>query len=911
MKQLLQKQLDIIKRDKSISDLVMNQAKAIYLSGACNVLSQSKLRFEFLVTDTFEDYEVSLVINELDGSVSAYTKGQEEGWNRLAIAALMQLLDENNRLEMPHNLEEGKKYSREGMMKRVIEERKEKALNLKYRIEYSDNIYGEHVVVNEKGVRYKVFLRDFEKEIGYSDSMDWKTNKLGTTKHIMFAFHTIKNSPNAFKKLSKTYPFVEIFTDPLNQYQVTWHYPHELNPSVKELISKYFGEKNYIEDHKLTKFLGFIREAEKHKQICIRPEVLERVEKAFNDSLFQEVQERSQIDYSLIKAELFPYQKEGIEFATFRQGAMIADEMGLGKTIQAIGTAISKKDIFGFKKTLVICPATVKQQWANEIEKFSNEKVEIVNGLPEQREKRYKESDAFFLIVNYETILRDSEAINEADIDFIILDEAQKIKNFTTKTSSAINSLKKKHALVITGTPIENRLIDLYSLVYFLDPYFLSPLWEFSYQHCLFDESSPNKITGYYNLTQLKERLKPILLRREKRNVIKQLPNIQQVDVPIMLHPKQLEYHASFATGVAQIVNKKFITPFDFQKLMLLLNNMRMACDSTNLIDKETHHSPKLDELRHILVEKLDLPNNPKKVVIFSEWIRMCQIIGKMLKENNIGYVELSGEVPVKHRNDRVKHFETNEDCKVFLSTEAGGAGLNLQMADTVINFELPWNPAKKNQRIGRIDRLGQKSDNLTVINLIAKDSIEMRVASGLMLKQNLFEGVLDTDNFTDEVDFSGKNQMQFLMELQNMINGLDSLEVEDEYITWDKESYMINDDGPYTTSDQLDNNHNSDGFENSENTEEVPENELETELAADSTENTQKVSIENSEEEAKKSPAPQHEQMEQVLQQGLGFLTGIFKMATGKDLGVNQQSIEINKETGEVVMKFKLPSFK
>ncbi|GAB4334935.1 MAG: hypothetical protein OHK0038_12410 [Flammeovirgaceae bacterium] len=909
MKQILQKQLDIVKRDANISDLVISHARAIYLSGGCNILSQSKQRFEFLVTDTFEDYEVLLVINELDENILAYTKGQEEGWNRLTIAALMQLLDESNRLNMPHHLEEGKKYSREGMMKRVIEERKEKALNSKYRIRYADNIYGEHIVINEKGVPYKVFLRDFEKEIGYSDSMDWKTNKLGTTKHIMFAFHTIKNSPTAFERLSKVFPFVEIFTDPLNQYQVTWYYPHELNPSIKVLIDKYFGDKNYIEDNKLTKFLGFIREAEKYKQICIRPEVLERVEKAFNDSLFQEVQERSPIDYSLIKAELFPYQKEGIEFATFRQGAMIADEMGLGKTIQAIGTAISKKDIFGIKKTLVVCPATVKQQWANEIKKFTNEKSEIISGLPSQREKRYQESDAFFLIVNYETILRDVNAINKADVDFIILDEAQKIKNFHTKTSTAINSLKKKHALVITGTPIENRLIDLYSLVYFLDPYFLSPLWEFSYQHCLFDENSPNKITGYYNLTQLKERLKPILLRREKRNVIKQLPNIQQVDVPVMLHPKQMEYHASFATGVAQIVSKKFITPFDFQKLMLLLNNMRMACDSTNLIDKETHYSPKLDELKHILIEKLDLPNNNKKVVIFSEWVRMCQIIGKMLKENNIGYVELSGEVPVKQRNERVVHFETNENCKVFLSTEAGGAGLNLQMADTVINFELPWNPAKKNQRIGRIDRLGQKSDNLTVINLIAKDSIEMRVASGLMLKQNLFEGVLDTDNFTDEVDFSGKNQTQFLLELQNMINGLDSFNPENEDIIWEREEYLQEKDNYYTNSDLQENN----SSEELDNQEEAIENESEKEQSIEIKSNdaniSQETPTEKPENESKNASDLQHKQMEEVLQQGLGFLSGIFKMATGKDLGINNQTIEINKETGEVIMKFKLPN--
>ena len=159
---------------------------------------------------------------------------------------------------------------------------------------------------------------------------------------------------------------------------------------------------------------------------------------------------------------------------------------------------------------------------------------------------------------------------------------------------------------------------------------------------------------------------------------------------------------------------------------MLLLNNMRMVCDSTFLIDKETNTSPKLQELKHILVEKLDVPNKESKIIIFSEWVTMLHLIAKMLREMGIGYVMLSGQVAVKNRDKLVKKFAESPACKIFLSSEAGGAGLNLQMADTVINFELPWNPAKKNQRIGRIDRLGQSSKHLTVINLVTKGSFDL-----------------------------------------------------------------------------------------------------------------------------------------------------------------------------------------
>jgi len=333
------------------------------------------------------------------------------------------------------------------------------------------------------------------------------------------------------------------------------------------------------------------------------------------------------IDYSPLNLELFPYQKEGIEFATFREGAIIADEMGLGKTIQAIGTALAKKEIFGFERTLIICPASIKEQWKIEIERFTNEKATVIEGIPEEREKVYTDCQDYFLILNYETVLRDDKLINKYNTNFIILDEAQRIKNYDSQTSNSIKSLKKKHSLILTGTPIENRLIDLYSIVAFLDSGFLSPLWEFSYQHCFFDIKQKNKITGYYNLQELKERLSSILIRREKKDVIKQLPNISKLDIPVEMHPEQQQYHSSYSHAVAKILHKKFITPFDMQRLMMFLSKMRMVCDSTYLVDFETNYSPKMIELKYILLEKLDVKNNNRKVIIFSEWKRMNNII--------------------------------------------------------------------------------------------------------------------------------------------------------------------------------------------------------------------------------------------------------------------------------------------
>jgi len=497
--------------------------------------------------------------------------------------------------------------------------------------------------------------------------------------------------------------------------------------------------------------------------------------------------------------------------------------------------------------------------------------------LPDDREKIYEKCKDYFLIVNYETVLRDKNAINKHNTDYIILDEAQRIKNYDTQTSGAIKSLKKKHSLIITGTPIENRLIDLYSIVAFLDPKFLSPLWEFSYQHCFFDIKKKDKITGYYNLQKLKERLSSILIRREKKDVIKQLPNISHLDIPVEMHPEQRQYHASYSHGVAKILSKKFITPFDMQRLMMFLSKMRMVCDSTYLVDFETNYSPKMIELKYILLEKLDVKNNNRKIIIFSEWKRMNNIIAKMLRENDIGFVELNGSIPVKKRGNLIKEFEENDKCRVFISTEAGGSGLNLQVADTVINFELPWNPAKKNQRIGRIDRIGQKNLNLTVISFITKNSIETKIAGGLVLKQNLFDGVLSPESTTEMVDFSEKGRSQFLKQLQEAI-----IDIEEAPKTEaDKPDAII----PVETVEE-------------KNAEPTAESEKKEKQSAEKITETKEHS--NTKETT--------EELEQVMNQGIGFLSGLFKMATGKDMGTDEQSITVNKETGEVTMKFKLP---
>lgn len=861
-----------IENDKLLSNNDIHKAQWLSDNSDHVILSFGKDIFSVEVTIEEESHEVIVLLDNNDHLVFKQNGKRAP----LSLEILVALLEIQNN-QTVKTLPEGKKYSREGMIKRVLKERQDKADNADYQIKLNKNLYGEHQLTNEKGQTYRITLHNFNKKTGYINNIDWQTNKLGTTKHILYVYKYLEDNPKIKNKLQNNFPFIDVYTNPQNDYRISWFFPNELTKEEEELLNTYFNDKNYLESNQLKRFFGFIQQANNSERIKIRPEVYQKLENYFQLFDLKELEEKHSIDLSCINANLYPYQKEGVQFSVFKKGVIIADEMGLGKTLQAIASAVLKKDIFDFKKTLVICPASVKYQWANEILKFTNEKAMVVEGLPQDREKTYQADQSFFHIINYETVLRDLNYINKAEYDFVILDEAQKIKNYETKTSNAVKKIHKKHGLVITGTPIENKILDLYSIVNFLDPNYLAPQWEFSYQHCIFDTNSPNKIVGYYNLQNLKKRIAPILIRRQKQDVFEQLPQVIQKNVYVDLYPEQADLHTSYMRGISKILRKKHKTTFDMQRLMLLLTSARMVCNSTFLIDKETHKSAKLVELKDILFNKLDLKNTSRKIIIFSEWVNMLNIIGEMLKEEGVNFTKLTGSVPVKKRKSLIEYFEKNTDCKVFLSSESGGAGLNLQVADTVINFELPWNPAKKNQRIGRIDRIGQKKDTLLVYNLLSNNSIEVSINAGLGLKQNLFNSILNANSFTDEVDFSEKGKSQFIQKLeQTVTENLEKIAQEE-----------------VTKNEQL--------FEEEED-------DLQIASTLENTNNKEKITKPNEKQTAEINEVEKFSEMEAVMNKGVEFLSGIYKMSTGKDMSTSgKPTVKVNKDTGEVSISFKL----
>ena len=315
-----------------------------------------------------------------------------------------------------------------------------------------------------------------------------------------------------------------------------------------------------------------------------------------------------------------------------------------------------------------------------------------------------------------------------------------------------IKGLRSRFALVLSGTPLENRLDDLYSIVQFIDDRRLGPAFRFYNRHRVVDERG--KVLGYKNLSELRENLQPVLLRRTRQSVHQQLPKRTNEIVRITPTEEQLDMHGSHMRLVRQITEKPFLTEMDLLRLQKHLLMCRMSANSTFLVDKQAPgYSSKLEEL-DALFDRL-FSEEGRKVLLFSEWTTMLDLIEPLLKKRRLPFVRLDGSVPQKQRQGLVHEFQSNPRCRLFLTTNAGSTGLNLQAANTVINIDLPWNPAVLEQRIARAYRMGQKQP-VQVFILITEGTIEERLLSTLSAKHDLALAALDQESDVDHVKLVG-----------------------------------------------------------------------------------------------------------------------------------------------------------
>ena len=466
------------------------------------------------------------------------------------------------------------------------------------------------------------------------------------------------------------------------------------------------------------------------------------------------------------KVPLYPYQREGMLHLAFTERALLADEMGLGKTIQAIAACALLRRLGKAERVLVVTPASLKGEWEEQIRAFTDLPCRLVFGKLADRRAHY-EARTFFTIVNYEQMLADALDVNARfQPDVVVLDEAQRIKNWSTKTAQAIKRLRSRYAFVLTGTPIENRIDELYSLMDFLDSRALGPLFRFNREFYELDDRG--RPSGYRNLAQLHARIAPYMLRRRKADVETELPRRTDHVRFVPLAPQQRAHYEDHATIVAQLSAKAARRPLTQQeqdKLMRELAMMRMVCDTNHILDARDRECPKLAELESILAECRD--NEGVKVIIFSEWERMLGLVRGACQRLGLGHAWHTGSVPQQKRRAEIRAFKEDPACRVFLSTDSGAAGLNLQAASVVINCDLPWNPAKLEQRIARAWRKHQ-TRAVTVINLVAENTLEHRMLETLSQKQALADGVLDRTGDLDAIKLRSGSQ-QFLARLQQI----------------------------------------------------------------------------------------------------------------------------------------------
>ncbi|WP_028319570.1 DEAD/DEAH box helicase [Desulfobulbus elongatus] len=612
--------------------------------------------------------------------------------------------------------------------------------------------------------RYRVTIRSLKRRTNICTCPDFQVNQLGTCKHIEAVLHKIakRKDYRKIREMPAPLSYVYLAWDVDDAPQIRLHRCGSLPPELAGLSARFFDGAGHFIGRLPDDFFRFVELVENRADLHLGDDAHDFVRhlaaKATHRLRAEKIRGRILATNGRlpgVRAKLYPYQIEGVAFLAGTGRALLADDMGLGKTLQAIAAAAWLREHEGVHRALIICPASLKHQWAREIERFTGLETRIIQGPAPERGVQYRREAAFF-IINYELILRDLSVINETLCpDLIIMDEAQRIKNWRTKIAAAVKRVPGRYAFVLSGTPLENRLEDLYSLMQVVDPKVLGPLWRYLVDFHVTDDRG--KVLGYRNLSLLRKRLAPVMLRRDRRLVREQLPDkiVQRLDVAMTDKQRELHDSAMSAAGrLAQIARTRPLTPSEQNRLLAALQQARMACNAAGLVDKETQGAPKLDELADILTE-ICLQSG-LKAVVFSQWERMTQLVEARLERMGINCVRLHGGVPTAKRGELMDRFRDDDAVQVFLSTDAGGVGLNLQSGAVLINLDVPWNPAVLEQRNARIHRLGQ-TRTVQIITMVAADSYEEQVFALVRNKQELFDNVVGEDATEDVVGISKK----------------------------------------------------------------------------------------------------------------------------------------------------------
>lgn len=461
-----------------------------------------------------------------------------------------------------------------------------------------------------------------------------------------------------------------------------------------------------------------------------------RIGKQFRQ-LIQTLKNPDELEFVIpenLQAELRDYQEVGFQWlktlAYYSLGGILADDMGLGKTVQAIAFLLSEKNELSEKlPSLIVAPASLIYNWKLEFEKFAPDlSAEVVIGSPVERKKmleNHKQPDVY--ITSYPTLRQDIDWYKEQKFHAFFLDEAQAIKNATTKTAKAVRMLRADKRFALSGTPIENSLDELWSIFQAVLPGF-------------FPSQSAYRNLGEEKISRMG---RPFILRRLKKDVLTELPDKIETTHVSELTKEQKELYLGYLERIqaetreslaGEGLNKSRI------KILAGLTRLRQLCCHPSLfIENYNGSSGKLEQLLEIVKNARE---NNKRMLIFSQFTSMLGIIREELSRQNLSYFYIDGQTPSKARVEMVENFNQGENDVFLISLKAGGTGLNLTGADTVILYDLWWNPAVEDQAAGRAHRMGQKNV-VQVIRLLTKGTIEEKIEKLQQRKKELIEKVI------------------------------------------------------------------------------------------------------------------------------------------------------------------------
>lgn len=449
-----------------------------------------------------------------------------------------------------------------------------------------------------------------------------------------------------------------------------------------------------------------------------------------------------------INAEFREYQTKGFGWLWFMYkyglNGILADDMGLGKTLQALAAIQKAKEQDGPAPTLVICPTTVVFNWESEIQKFAPTLTTLkLSGV--DRKQFFKEIPNYDVVItSYALVRRDINKLKEYNFRYVILDESQNIKNAMSQTAQAVKKLQASHKLALSGTPIENKLEELWSVFDFLMPGFLFSMSEFNYRYV-------NPIMERQDKTvekRLKLQIYPFILRRMKRDVAKDLPDKVENIAYCELTDEQRDFYLQVLDSTKEELFKS-IEQNGLEKSRLsifsALLRLRQICCHPRLYDKENvkniMKSGKFEKLKVMLEEIID---EGHRILLFSQFVDMLDLIKGWLEREGIPYEYLTGKT--KDRQGAVERFNSTPSIPIFLiSLKAGGTGLNLTGADYVIHYDPWWNPAVEDQATDRAYRIGQ-TKKVFVYRLITKNTVEEKIQKLKTVKRNLVDSVISVD---------------------------------------------------------------------------------------------------------------------------------------------------------------------